>query len=177
MKPTEIQALLPEIYRRSVQPRAPLAAILQVMAALHQPDETILEELPDYFAPYSSPEDFLPFLARWVDLDRYLGQEAAPHFPPGLGRLRELMAAAAELSRWRGSARGLTRFLELATGIPGFRVEENPPDDEGRPRPFHIRIHAPQQARPYHTLLQQIIQQEKPVYVTWELVYAKETAP
>ena len=177
MKPTEIEALLPEIYRRSLHPGAPLTAILQAMAALHQPDEIILDRLPDYFAPYSSPEDFLSFLARWVDLDRYLSQEAAPDFPPGLGRLRELIAAAAELSRWRGSARGLTRFLELATGLSGFQVEENPPDDAGRPRPFHIRIHAPQQARPYQTLLQQIIQQEKPVYVTWELVYAKETAP
>ena len=32
------------------------------------------------------------------------------------------MVHAPYLARWRGTARGLERFLEVATGIPGFKV-------------------------------------------------------
>ena len=38
--------------------------------------------------------------------------------------LRELIAAAAQLSQWRGTAQGLQRFLETATGIEGFELDE-----------------------------------------------------
>jgi len=177
MKRAEIEALLPDVFRRTVHQGAPLLAILEVMATLPAPDEDILTRLPDYFNPYRTPEEFTAFLARWVDLDRLLSDGADPtadillEFPGGLGRLRDLIAAAAQLSRWRGTRRGLMLFLELATGVSGFQVEEQPPDEAGRSRPFHLCIHAPAAARPYHALIQQIIEQEKPVYVTHELAY------
>lgn len=177
MKPNELKALLPEVYRRASEPGSPLDALLRAMAALLGPDDAIIQRLPDCFHPYQTEDALLPFLARWVDLDRFLGQGTEPDFPPGLGRLRVLIAAAAHLSRWRGTAYGLQHFLELATGVPGFRIETSPPDAQGQPRPFHIRVHAPAAAQAYDPLIQQILRQEKPIYLTHELVYEQETTP
>jgi hypothetical protein len=81
------------------------------------------------------------------------------------------VAAAAYLSQWRGTARGLLRFLETATGLQGFIIEEQVLDPNGRPRPFHIRVIAPAEAAPYQVLLERVIEFEKPAYVTYELVF------
>ncbi len=66
------------------------------------------------------------YLAQWVDLGWLLPEDGGP-FPGGLGRLRELIQASAELSRWRGTKRGLVQFLELATGLDGFAIDESAP--------------------------------------------------
>ena len=179
MKHSEIERLLPGIFQRAVHDGNPLDALLQVMEVLHAPDEEILDNLDRYFDPYSAPDAFVPFLAYWVDLARFLptGTErgfgsTAPVWPPGLGRLRELIAASADLSRWRGTARGLVTFLEIATGTPGFTVEEQPLGDNGLPRPFHIVIDAPAATTTHTALLRKIIEQEKPAYVSYELRFS-----
>ena len=125
----------------------------------------------------------MPYLAGWVDLDWLL--VAAPSEPvatnstlaSGLGPLRELVAAAADLARWRGTARGLLRFLDTATGVPGFAIEENVSGDERRPRPFHLRIVAPAEAAVYRPLIERVIVAEKPAYATYELVFATGVRP
>jgi phage tail-like protein len=153
MKRIEIERLLPEVFRRTAGPGTPLAALLEAMQALHEPVEEVLAHLETFFDPYQAPDEFVFFLARWVDLERLF--VAGPHastpveiqrFPSGLGQLRELIASAAFLSKWRGTARGLLRFLETATGVPGFEIVENAPGPDGRPRPFHLSIHAPASA-------------------------------
>lgn len=179
MKREEIARLLPEVFQRTVTPGSPLAALLAVMEALPAPAEAALANLEDYFDPYQAPDAFAAYLAGWVDLDRLFSQTparlddetATTLFPPGLGRLRELIAAAAYLSRWRGTSRGLIGFLETATGIPGFTITESPPGEDGQPRPFHILVEAPRETAVYQPLLERIIQAEKPVYVTYELVF------
>ena len=37
---------------------------------------------------------------------------------------------------------------------------------DGRPKPFHIRVRAPQEAAPYRVMIERIIESEKPAYVT-----------
>ncbi|HVR84197.1 MAG TPA: hypothetical protein VMU54_07800, partial [Planctomycetota bacterium] len=91
----------------------------------------------------------------------------------GLGRLRELVAGAAYLSQWRGTWRGLGRFLEIATGVSGFTVEESVAGTDGELIPFHIRIGVPRNARVHRTLIERIITLEKPAYVTFELDFGK----
>lgn len=176
MKRTDIEQLLPNIFQRAVQPGAPLFALLEVMEALQAPDEAALSALDAFFDPYRAPAAFVPFLASWVDLDRLLREvpeefaaQALPSLPSGMGRLRELVAAATFLAQWRGTARGLLRFLETATGATGFSIEEQAPGPEGLPLPFHLRIHVPRAATPYRTMIEHIIESEKPAYVTYEL--------
>lgn len=175
MKQSEIKQLLPEIFQRTVRSGGPLHTLLAVMEDQHTPSENVLEELEKYFDPYRTPDRFVPYLARWVDLDRLLPESSEddeagpPHFPSGLGRLRELIAAAAFLSKWRGTGRGLRAFLKTATGLDDFRIEENVDGSTGEHVPYHLDIQAPPEAMPYRELIQQIVEMEKPAYVTYEI--------
>ena len=180
MKRAEIERLLPGIFQRTIHAgtpgRQPLLALLEVMEALHAPDESVLAHLEQFFNAYQAPDRFVVLLARWLDLERFLtdapaGGRLPPGLPTGTGRLREMVAAAAYLSKWRGTARGLLRFLETATGISGFAVDEAVPGPDGEPRLFHVRIRAPGEAAPYRTLIDHIIAEEKPVHVTYELQF------
>ena len=183
MKLNEIKWLLPEVFQRTLPEKEdweeqenPLLALLKVMEVLHAPSEEALAQIDLFFNLYLAPDHFVPFLARWVDLERFLSEAPDPAgmFPPGLGRLRELIAAAAYLSKWRGTAEGLRRFLETATGIDGFAIDEEVPGANGRPRAFHIRVRAPEAARRYQALIERIVELEKPAYVTHEIVYQAE---
>lgn len=181
MKRTEIERLLPQVMQRTVTPGSPLAALLDVMVRLQTPAETVLERLDSYFDPYQAPDAFVPLLASWLDLDRFLtgtpteltDETAAELFATSLGRLRELIQAAPFLSQWRGTAKGLICFLETATGVSGFVIDEQVRDETGQIRPFHIHILAPIAARPYDALIQRIIILEKPAYVTYRLEYVE----
>ena len=165
MKRNEIARLLPGVFQRTLDENGPLVALLGVMEALYAPSEAALAELPALFHPLRAPERFVPFLARWVDL-------GVP-VTTGLGRMRELVAAAVELSRWRGTARGLLLFLRTATGREDFLIEERVPGADGRPRPFHLRVRAPAGLAPHRPMLEAIIEREKPAYVTYELLFGQ----
>jgi len=180
MKQSEIKRLLPSVFQRAVRPDNPLSALLEVMETLHQPTEETLGHIEGWFNPYSTPDRFVPFLARWIDLDRFFpalsfapsrGGAVVPPISTGMGRLRELISAAAHLSQWRGTATGLKRFLEIATGADGFTLEEQVPGPDGLPLPFHIRVRAPQTVLVHRALIERIIEQEKPAYVTYELEF------
>ncbi len=177
MKRNEIERLLPGVFQRTLQPGNPLLALLAVMEALHAPSEAALAQLDAFFDPYRAPDRFVPYLTGWVDMDRLFGDLArlsdttAPPFPSGIGRLRELIAAAANLSKWRGTAKGLRLFLETATGLQGYEIDEQVAGPEGQPRPFHVAIRAPAEAEAYRVLIERIIEMEKPAYVTYELKF------
>ncbi len=181
MKRADIERLLPGIFQRTgtYEPvtlkGSPLYALLEVMAGLHEPDEQALAALPAYFNPYLAAPDFVPFLAAWVDLAQLLQSPATGEWlaaaPLDSGRLRALVAGAAMLSQWRGTAKALLFYLETATGVQGFNVDERVPDPDNRPIPFHIRVQAPKEARPYSNLIARIVQLEKPVYVTAEVQF------
>jgi phage tail-like protein len=176
MKRTEIEHLLPGVFHRTLYAGSLLETLLEVMEVLHAPAEDVLRELDSFFDPRRAPYRFVPYLAGWVDLDKLLSagpvSEFSPaSFPTGLGRLRELVATAAFLSKWRGTAKGLLTFLETATGTQGFEIDEHVPGDDGQPRPFHLRVFAPQETEPYIVLITKIIELEKPAYVTYELEF------
>ncbi len=161
MQPPEIERLLPGVIQRTLEDGSPLRALVEVMSALHAPSEAALAALEANFDPRRAPDAFVPFLARWVNLELRI--------TTGLGRQRELIAAAAELSQWRGTAKGLIRFLVTATGLAGFTVDEQLRDERGALRPFHVRVNAPAEAAAHRAMVEQIIEREKPAYVTYEL--------
>jgi phage tail-like protein len=180
MKASEVERLLPEVFQRTLRNGSPMSAIVKLMEALHGPDEQVLATVDCAFSAYRTPDRLLPFLAEWVDLDRFFpppppgalpGDWSPRSLPTGPGRLRELIAAAAFLSQWRGTARGLRSFLETATGLRGFEIDETVAGTDGLPKPFHIRVRAPEEAAPHRALIDRIIAQEKPAYVTYELEF------
>lgn len=161
-----IARLLPVILQRTRRSDPPvLDALLGVMEDLHTPSERVLAELDLYFDPDRTPDRYVPFLARWTDLDRFLDPDGG--FPTGLGRMRDLILAAVSLSQERGTRRGLIRFLEIATGVRGFQIVEDPD------RPFHVLVFCPDAAlledERRSRLVRQIIEAEKPAYVTYVL--------
>lgn len=173
---------MPRLFQRGLHPGGPLNALLEVMEMMHEPAEAVIARLETYFNAYSTPDNFVPYLASWLDLDRFYPfysaqpselQRSVDPITSGTGQLRELIAAAAYLSQWRGTAKGLKLFLETATGINGFELTENV-DKNGNPRPFHIRVLAPAEAFRHIALIERIVEQEKPAYVSFELKFKPE---
>jgi phage tail-like protein len=175
MQRPQVDQLLPGMFQRAAGPGTVVSAALDVMAELHEVDEAILADIDAIFDPYRTPDRFVPFLARWVDLDRLLppdtsGGDLIP-FAPGYGCLRNLVATGAELAQWRGTSAGLRWFLRLATGIDGFTIVEDVPG-----RPFHIEVHAPPEATPYLELVERIVAMDKPAFVTAAVIPAAPAA-
>jgi len=146
---------------------------VQIMEWLHEPNERVLAQLDAYFDPRRAPDPFVRALAGWVDLNRFLAQDAgvaaAPVSAGGGALLREWTAVAAALSRWRGTPHGLQLLLEVATGVSGFTILEHV-DRDGAPRPFHLRVQAPQRAEPQRRLIEHILDLEQPAYMTRDAV-------
>lgn len=176
MHVADLEQLLPNVLRRAALPGTPLGAMLGAMAALQTPAEVAIDHLPATLDVHRTPDRFVAFLARWVDLSDVLGAEEV--YGPGTGQLRQLVASAAQLARWRGTSRGLQQFLETATGVAGFTIDEEIPGSDGEPRPYHIAVRVPAAATTYRELVATIVEAEKPVYVTAELLFAESpTAP
>jgi hypothetical protein len=191
--PTVYQLALNPVEGWVMEPDRRLGALLDAMEILHHPIEEILDQLEAWLDPRRAPAPFVPYLASWVDLDRMTGAEAIAPWgeratgPPGqaalalaaatasampvsgLARLRELVASAAELARWRGTRRGLLQFLHIATGLSGFEVDEEPRLPGGRTRPFHFVLRGPVEAEPMRPLIERIVESEKPAYVTCDI--------
>ena len=178
MKKTQIEHLLPQVFQQTIEEGSPLAAILEVMEIMHAPSESALDELEQTFDPYCTPDRFVPFLASWVDMEVLLdfprrGDRTSASLSTGTGRLRELTLASVALSKWRGTRKGLLLFLETATGTSGFEIEEGLGAD-GNARLFHFRIRAPDEVRIHRTLIERIIELEKPAHATCELEFRSQ---
>jgi phage tail-like protein len=182
MRLEDIRQLLPSVYQATARKGGTLHALLGVMEALHAPSEEALRDLDAALDPRRAPDRFVPFLATWVDLEwLWSDRETSARTEAGheslvlerIGMLRELVAAAAYLSQWRGTTRGLQAFLEHATGSRGFEIEEDVPDPEGRTRPFHLRIRAPSSAAEprLRALMTRVVEMEKPAHLTYELAF------
>lgn len=174
-----IERLLPTIYQLATRPGSPLDAALRVLEDLHEPDEQLLAAIEAVFDPYRAPDAFVPWLTRWVGLEWLVTDpdetdvgwtDPADSFSPGLGRLRDVVAAGASLAQWRGTEVGLRLFLTAATGLTGFAVAE--PDD----RPFHLVVTAPAEAEPHAAVLRRIVDATKPAYTTAEVVFDRAPA-
>lgn len=163
MKSRQIAHLLPVVMRRALEFSSPLEAVLGVMEAMHAPSEAALRNFHDVVNPYAAPERFVPYLASWIGLEPVLDERG--RISSGVSRLRELVAASNMLAKWRGTARGLLLFLEIATGLQGFTVDE--------PRPFHFVLTLPADAAAHRPLIERIVSSEKPAYVTAEIVEAR----
>jgi len=175
MQQSSIEVLLPEVVRRTCGRGTPLDALLEVMEAMHAAPCEHLDRLELIFDPMTTPERFLPMLAAWVGLAHLVpsGSAGRREPPPAMletGRIRALIARASDLAKSRGTAAGLVRFLEIATGVRGFEIREVFGAGYPDARPFHFEVLVPATAVQYHALITLVVEHEKPAYSTAGLV-------
>ncbi|MDX5460398.1 phage tail protein [Micromonospora tulbaghiae] len=172
MRRAAIERLLPAAYQRAAGPGSVLGALLDVMEALHAPDEAVLADVDALFGPYRTPDGFVAYLTRWVAMDHVVAAPRADApLPLPVGRLRDLVAHGALLARWRGTPYGMRTALELATGVTGFVL------DEPAERPFHLVVRVPPAAADRLALVTRIVEAEKPAAVTVEVVAGDPADP
>lgn len=172
MEQRRILRYLPENYQLAARDeRSVLRALLAVMESLHAPVDRVLRNLDSFFDPFRAPAPFVLMQASWLGLDRYFDWSGGTfgagdaRYAAGTDQLRLLIAEFPELVRSRGTRASLTRFLEVATGVGGFRVEDGAP----QAAPFHVVVHIPAAAEPLRDLIERIVAGERPAHATWEI--------
>lgn len=113
-----IDSLLPSV----MQGDDTLRRLLGVYQSLYMDLNRSLSGFPGRLSPYSA--DPLPELHRWLGASSWLGPDL-----PG----REILAAAPELNRLRGTRRGLELLSTLVTGQPCQVVEQFRWEEQVRP--------------------------------------------
>lgn len=175
MTPERIARLLPAAWTMPLGDAASeharlLGNALTVMSALHEKTEEQLDRLDAYVDPLRTEPEYLPMLAAWVDLDRYLrwpsGREhlGRAYLPTDTECLRQLCLHAPSLRARRGLAPALAEFIEIATGVTNVQVVENPDGER-----FHVSVRVPAAAEPHAELIAQIVAEERPAHLTWSV--------
>ncbi len=132
-----------------------LRRFLMIFETLWEPMEQRQDSIAMYFDPRTCPASLLEWFAGWLDL------EVTPLWPEG--RLRSLLAEAMELHRWRGTKYGLTRVLEICTGL-------TPQIEEGsQPLVFHIKFSFPKDAKINQESIEKLIEMQKPAHAGYVL--------
>ena len=96
---------LPAVFQEDEAAAAQLRSLLCVFESVFGDLDTVLAELPAKIDPATAPEEWLPYLLQW------LGLPVAPELAPA--EQRQLLRAAPELLRWRGTERALDALLAL----------------------------------------------------------------
>ena len=170
---------LPENYQlAAVDERSVMGAMLAIMEAMHAPVDRVLRSIDSYFDPFRAPDAFVLMQASWLGLDRYFDWSGGvpgagdARYPAGTDQLRLLIAEFPQLVRSRGTHRSLTRFLEVATGVRGFVVQDGKNDDEA----FHVLVECPAAAKPLENLVERIVAGERPAHATWQVRMIEDPA-
>lgn len=135
-----------------------LGRFLLIFEQLWEPLEQRQNHIELYFDPQTSPAGFLPWLAGWLNLT------LNPHWPEE--RRRRLLDEAMDLYRWRGTAYGLTRMLEVCTGL-GVSLRELP----DQPYVFRITVSNASAGRGQRELIEELIATHKPAHVGYLLEF------
>jgi phage tail-like protein len=126
-----------------------LHRFLKIFESIWEPMEWRQDHIEMYFDPRTAPAKMLSTLSWWTGFD------APAHWPEA--RRRQVLLEAAELLRWRGTPYGLTRTIELCTGLtPEITVD----DKQGFV--FKVKINPPEGVNVPVDLLHELIQTHKP---------------
>jgi phage tail-like protein len=147
---------------------------LKALEEVLDPIVTLLDCLPAHLDPKLAPAEALHVMALW------LGLPFEEHLPRD--RQERLVENALEISRSRGTARGLQLLLELmfgdsdGEGKPVFIVKDGgycavgsapPPDAAERPVPGTFAVHWTQPIdEDQLAAVKRVVEREKPVNVT-----------
>ena len=133
-----------------------LGRMLLIFETLWEPLEQRQDHLRFYFDPRTCPAPMLAWLAGWLEL------RLDPHWPEP--RRRALVAEAMELYRWRGTPYGMTRMLEVCTGLAPTITE-----DPKRPYTFRVSVAVPPGHRVRRETIEELIRAHKPAHVGYVL--------
>jgi len=163
---------LPALYREDEF----MGQFLRIFEDVLGPIENTVGNLPLYLDPRLTPESLLPWMASWV------GITIDPTLP--MARRRELVGAAAELYRWRGTRRGLAEYLRICTGIKpeitehiaGMRLDPDTRLGEGTQlgssgegHYFMVTVRVPPDAHVDEKLVRAVIDSQKPAHTVYTL--------
>ncbi|MBC8064150.1 MAG: hypothetical protein H7Y17_04925 [Chlorobia bacterium] len=142
-----------------------------------RPLQRTLDRLDMLFSPYSTPPEFLLWLGAWVclPLDENWSEM----------QRRRLIKEAVELWRWRGTKRGLSRYIEIYTGVkpdihdvPVRGMRLGPETKMGNrdtklgdvpAHTFVVSIAAPDPTKINEQIVHDIITWEKPAHTAYSL--------
>jgi phage tail-like protein len=133
-----------------------LGRFLLIFESIWEPLEQRQDHLALYFDPRTCPAGFLPWLGSWLEFS------VNPHWPEA--RLRRLLGEAMDLYRWRGTRYGLTRLIEICTGLTPVITE--PPES---PFVFHVALRLPPETTISRELIEQLVQAHKPAHAGYVL--------
>lgn len=102
---------LPSVYQDELF----LARFLLIFQSLLDPIEQTVDQAHYYFDPGVTPVTFLPWLASWVGVTLDPDLDDAGQ--------RKLIRRAIELSRWKGTRRGIREEIQIRTGSRSLIVE------------------------------------------------------
>ena len=149
-----------------------LARYLLIFETIAEPVQRTVDNLPDHFDPSLAPPDFLPWLGSW------LGLVLDERWPDA--QRRELIRAAADLYRWRGTSRGLSEYIRVYTGITPEIVEPTLSEvstSRDLAFKFTVRLTLPPGVQVDRALLEQIIDAEKPAFAAGTLEIVRSRPP
>jgi phage tail-like protein len=188
-KPTEIQTLdhRPPVTRHSNQNRylqfLPgiyseddfTSRFLSIFESVSRPIENTIDSISSYFDPSVASEEFLQWVSKWLNITLINSMPVE--------RKRSIMSRAGDLFETRGTRIGLTKLLEVYTGLD-VEIEENfgpfklsPQSSlgnntilgEGTPFTFTIFIHISDTEIPNLDQLRNIIDLEKPIHTNYSI--------
>jgi len=142
-----------------------------------EPSKLLLNNVSRFFDVQEAPSDFIPWLATWVGL---IIDENWPEL-----RRRLLIKEAVELYRWRGTRRGLARYLQIYTGYlplindtpyrgmslgPATLLGQETATLGGVPtHSFIVTIAVPNPESVNETTIRDIIESDKPAHAAYEV--------
>jgi phage tail-like protein len=139
-----------------------LGRFLMIFQSIWEPLEYRQDHMDLYFDARTCPPQFLMWLADWLGIS--VGQVMEE------GRLRSLLGEAVELYRWRGTRYGLTRLIEVCTGLTPV-IAEAP----SNPAVLHIRVTIPSDTRLDREAIERLIREHKPAHTAYRLEVFSES--
>jgi len=136
---------------------------LLIFESVLAPSVQLVDHIPLILDPRTMPADCLPWMASWLDLTL---NENWPET-----RRRDLIRAASELYRWRGTRKGLCLYLKTYAGVTPELEEE-----VGQPHTFRVTLRVPADEPVDEGLVRAIIEAEKPAHTAYELVIERGPA-
>lgn len=133
-----------------------LGRFLLIFQSIWEPLEDRQDHMDMYFDAKTCPEPFLQWLSDWLGVN--VGQISEE------GRLRHLIAEAVELYRWRGTRYGLTRLIEICTGVTPV-IAETPEN----PSVLHIRVAVPPESNVDREQIERLVKDHKPAHTAYLL--------
>jgi phage tail-like protein len=140
-----------------------MARFLAIFESVLAPIEWNVDNFDLYLNPNTTPPGFLPWLADWfsVTFDSTWSEE----------QQRVLLAEAHKIFARRGTRWSLARVLEIYTGAKPEILDLQEKED-----PFTFAVKLPVSEADYQrTLIEQIVDANKPAHTNYELSYKKAT--